>query len=95
MKHALALIISALMLACAGPAFAQLTDVENAAFERALELMGDNPAQARKLIEPLAAKGDAEALNFLSILLPNGAPDWEPDTERAAELREQAIAAGS
>lgn len=93
----LAVFVTALMLALlgAGPAFAQLNDNENADFERTLALMGDDPAEARKLIEPLAEKGDAESLNFLAILLQNGGQNWEADPGRAAELREQAIAAGS
>jgi TPR repeat protein len=95
MKLSLAVIIPALTLLFATPAFAQLTPEEEEEFERALLIMGDHPAEARRLIEPLAAKGDAEALNFLSVMLQNDGPGWQADPERSAELREQAIAAGS
>lgn len=77
------------------PALAQLTAEENAAFDRALEMMADDPGGARKLIEPLANKGDGEALNFLATLIQYGGPDWEPDPARAHELREAAVKAGS
>lgn len=93
----LAAFVTALALALmgAGPALAQLTDEENAAFDRALAIMGDDRAEARRLIEPLAAKGDGESLNFLAMLVLNDGPGWEADPERAAALREQAVAAGS
>jgi len=91
-------VASALLLlstVCASPALAQLTAEENAAFDQALEMMEDDPAGARKLIEPLANKGDGEALNFLATLIQYGGPGWEPDLARAHELREAAVKAGS
>lgn len=80
---------------CASPASAQRASEDDAAFERALDIVGDDPAGARKLIEPLADKGDGEALNFLATLIEYGGPDWEPNGERARELREAAFRAGS
>lgn len=97
MKPASILMALALAALCAGPALAQvkLTPDEEAAFDRALEMMADDPAGARALVEPLANKGDGEALNFLAMLIQYGGPDWEPDSARADELREQAVKAGS
>jgi TPR repeat protein len=95
MRLSLAVMIPALTLLFAAPAIAQLTPEENDEFERAITIMDDHPAEARRLIEPLAAKGDAEALNFLSVIMQNDGPGWQADPERAAELREQAVAAGS
>lgn len=88
-------VLFCLGMVYASPALAQLTEEENAVFDQALEMMEDDPAGARKLIEPLANKGDGEALNFLATLIQYGGPDWEPDLERAHELREAAVKAGS
>lgn len=51
-------------------------------------------AQARRIAEELAAKGDPEAINGLAVLVGQGvgAP---PDPERAQQLMARAIAAGS
>jgi len=95
MRGAVLLAGLALALLGASPALAQLTPEETATLEHALEIMNDEPSTAKKLIEPLAEKGDAEALNFLSVLLQQDGPDWEGDPERAKDLREAAIKAGS
>ncbi|MEZ6031143.1 MAG: tetratricopeptide repeat protein [Hyphomonadaceae bacterium] len=91
----LTVLVMGLSTLGAAQAFAQRSPDDEAAFERALELMGDDPAGARRLIEPLADKGDAESLNFLAILVQNDGPDWDADPQLASELREAALSAGS
>lgn len=92
--------IAVLMIACAlgvtpigaATAWAQDTTTEN---DRAIALMETDPAGARAILEPLAAAGDAEAMNNLAVLIGHDGPDWMADSARAEELQEAAVRGGS
>ena len=76
----------------AANAWAQDSTAEN---DRAIALMATDPAGARAILEPLAAAGDAEAMNNLAVLIGNDGPDWSGDPLRAEALQEAAIKGGS
>ncbi|HEY9218990.1 MAG TPA: tetratricopeptide repeat protein [Phenylobacterium sp.] len=96
MRIRLALIIAAFctaiaanpLVAAPGLATAPEVDAVTAALTR------NDFVEARRLSEELAAKGDAEGMNSLSILLEHGL-GGPADPVRARQLSEQAVAAGS
>ena len=73
-------------------AWAQDSTADN---DRAVEMMATDPVGARAMLEPLAAAGDAEAMNNLAVLIGNDGPDWTGDPVRAEALQEAAIKGGS
>ena len=74
MPPAILAVTLALALANAPAASAQKTP-ETSDRDRAIEIMATDPAEARRLLEPLAKAGDAEAMNALAGLIQWDGPE--------------------